>query len=563
MCGRLVAGRIVLLGFALSSCALALSLAPVESARAFSAGSRHARTSRPPRGHAAIVGGTTLLSVNQVPWTVYIFAADQFGSAWDCDGVIVDSTHVLTAAHCLYDSVDEVASPDDFAVYGDVTNLNDITLATPSETVSSVSTDPGYDPFGTSNASLYDAYDIGVLTLSTPLTFGSAGSAPQPIAIGTPSDAAQAASLSVSGFGDETAGAVNVLPDPTQPDGTLNELTLEPFPAGECALDVDALVGCASSAAGATCFGDSGGAITSTGPTPVLLGVVDAGGLVGGRSCEPSAEVFYAKVATPELSDFITGRPIVAAPQGGEHVGCSVPTPFAVGGVLQCAPGSWTGSPTYAYTFVDDTTGAVLQTGSPSFTLTSATLGHRIYFEVTASNAGGSAVARTVDSSAVQPAPTPVTVTFASTTSTPTANGPGSATGTASVTSSTTTVTSSTSTLTRQPPAVVRPRLRLSAASSRVRPGAKDTIRAVLSSGSKALSRVRVCVTAPPLASIVQAGGATVHGHQACWVQSLRANGSVTLTLREGVSTRAKAGTLVTTATAGGGLVAAVRIGVS
>jgi len=558
-----------MVGVALSCCVMALAASPAAASsavRVAGPGSLRARTESRLRedlahwqaagrrdAHAAIVAGTTLLSPDQTPWTVFIFAEDEFGQAWSCDGVVLDATHILTAGHCLYDSAGDVASPDDYVVFFDIANFNDITASTPASLVSAVRPDPSYDPSDTTSAAgEFDAYDIGVLELSSPLSFGAGGSAPQPLAFGAQADAAQATSLSVAGFGDETPGAVNGV---TVPDGSLNQLTFTPFAPGTCAGDVDALVGCASSPVGAICYGDSGSAITTTGPTPVLLGVVDAGGPVGDQYCEPTAELYYAKVTTPELSDFIEGLPIVAAPQGGDGVDCSVPFPFAPGGTLQCGAGSWTGSPTYTYTFVDDTSGAVLQTGSsPNFTLTDATVGHQLYLLVTASNPGGSGVARTVDSPVVQPGG-PINVTTTSSTTT--------ATSSASVGDSTTTATSTTSTLTAQLPAAVRPKLRLSAASSRVRPGAKDAIRAVWSSGTSALVRGRLCVTVPSHTSIAQASGATIHGREACWTKSLRARASVTLTLQERVASGARSGELVTSATAGGGLVASVRVSVS
>lgn len=71
----------------------------------------------------------------------------------------------------------------------------------------------------------------------------------------------------------------------------------------------------------------------------------------------------------------------------------------AVGQALSCDPGTWTGSPTFTFTWLRD--GAAVASG-PTYTPVAADAGHRIACEVTATNGDGATVA---NSAAVEPLP--------------------------------------------------------------------------------------------------------------------------------------------------------------
>src|SRR5205823_13403465 len=114
----------------------------------------------------AVVGGTTV-QVQSAPWAVFIRQVSAFGVGL-CGGSIVDSLHVLTAAHCVYDSHGGLASVTSITVRAGISNY-----ATPlgsdleqTRGVSSLRVHPGYQ-WSTSSS----PDDVALLALSAPLDF--------------------------------------------------------------------------------------------------------------------------------------------------------------------------------------------------------------------------------------------------------------------------------------------------------------------------------------------------------------------------------------------------------
>jgi hypothetical protein len=526
MWGRVAAPRIALPSLVLACGAVAVAWWPAAgwaSAARAAAGARsgHAAVRGRGRARAAVVGGS-LTQVSQASWTAYLFvnAAD---GAWSCDGVILDDTHILTAAHCLIDdNTGQVAPVGDFYVFTGVSNVSALGINSSHDSVSVARADPSYQPVS-------DADDVGVLTLTTPLVW-SAGVAP--ISLGPPGGVAPGSGLSVSGFGLEQPPSFGV-----PPDGTLNSLAMTVAPAGDCVPTFDALIGCANAPAGATCEGDSGSALTSTTAPPVVLGIVDAGEVDQSNNdeCQPGFTTFFAKVTVPEIADFIDDvpDPDPPAPQGGADVSCQNPSTLRPGDTITCDPGTWTNSPTLTDEFVDDATGAVLQTGSTSYQVAGSDVGRQIYFLVEATNAGGTAASRTGDAPTVQP-PLPTVLT----TTTP----PNPV--------NVTTTTTSQTIVPAVKPATARPSLQLYAGARSVSPRARLAFRVVLSSGAPTLTRAQVCATAPAGTSVVPAAGAQVRGRRLCWTLSLRPGNARTTTFSVRVGAHARRGTLTATATA-------------
>jgi len=116
--------------------------------------------------------------------------------------------------------------------------------------------------------------------------------------------------------------------------------------------------------------------------------------LTAGESCLSGSANGFVNVAAPEIRDFIQGSedpPI--APRGG---GISVRAVPRVGYTATCESGSWSGSPTFEYRFLNGADNQALQSGSSSkYSLTGADVGLSIFCEVLATNAGGTGVART------------------------------------------------------------------------------------------------------------------------------------------------------------------------
>src|SRR6185436_15696179 len=88
---------------------------------------------------------------------------------------------------------------------------------------------------------------------------------------------------------------------------------------------------------------------------------------------------------TVALSAAVT--PTAPAPAAPENTTLpSIPAAAETGDALVCAPGSWSGSPTFAFAWLRD--GVQIATGS-SYTVVAADVGHALRCRVTASNAGG------------------------------------------------------------------------------------------------------------------------------------------------------------------------------
>lgn len=330
-----------------------------------------------------IVGGSPI-GVAQAPWQAVL----TINSTTLCGGVVIGARTVLTAAHCVTaeGTVTPVAPGNVVVVVGSA----DLTRTSPTQqtrSVSSLRVHPFYDP-------LHDEDDVAVLTLASPLDLSGAAVRAIPVvaanAYPPPGIAAR-----VTGFGQSTTtGAL---------DGLLRAAaaTITASDDPDCSLSGDSAVQlCTTPSVSGACFGDSGGPLT-TGSPAVLVGLVE-GGI--SANCSVAGNRF-SNLAAVELRAFIQGEGVIPrAPRGGSGSGApQLSGAWTVGATLTCAPGIWTGSPSFTYTF---TGGARAQTGaSPRYALLAGDLGHQLACIVAARNAGGIAVARTLTTSPIAPAP--------------------------------------------------------------------------------------------------------------------------------------------------------------
>src|SRR6266404_516149 len=68
-----------------------------------------------------VVGGT-MIQIQSAPWTVFV--TYHFGSTGAvCTGSVLDASHILTAAHCLYDPSGILAQPSSVSVQAGVSNF--------------------------------------------------------------------------------------------------------------------------------------------------------------------------------------------------------------------------------------------------------------------------------------------------------------------------------------------------------------------------------------------------------------------------------------------------------
>lgn len=337
-----------------------------------------------PRARAAIVGGSQI-AITQAPWQAEIFAEFEGGGGLSCGGAILDSTHILTAAHCAFDlETGERLAAEAFIVVA----------GTASVTVEEIKHNPTLQAKFVSGVRVHPIYafsltgetpdDVAVLTLEKPLELNATA---QQIGLASAGAAlAEGTSANLTGFGKQ---------DPnSEANQALYSIGLTVGLSERCGQEADAVFVCASTPTGTACSGDSGSGLTA-GTMPVLVGVMDTVAVISSEQCRDGATDGFANVAAPEIRDFIEGSetPPQAPRGGGGIVVRAVPK---VGHTVTCEPGAWTGSPTFTYSFVNSANGQSLQAGSATtYPLTAADVGRTIYCAVTASNAGGTSVVRT------------------------------------------------------------------------------------------------------------------------------------------------------------------------
>jgi hypothetical protein len=362
--------------------------------RALDAHHRHERRGTARRARAAVVGGT-LVSIQEVPWQVAVFAEFEVQGGKGtllCGGSILDPSHIVTAAHCAFDPLSEKQlAPTSFDVVAGASTITAKEIkegaTVQARLVEGVRVHPYFE-----YASLEGADDVAVLKLAEPLKVTSAV---KPIALTSSSTSPpEGTSITLSGYGEEN-------PITEELNEKLYSISMTVGFSRQCGGEADALLLCASTPAGSACSGDSGGGAIGGSPH-TLMGVIDFG--EGEQRCGHGSLNGFANLTAPEIRDFVEGNPAPPrAPRGGGVVIRGVTT---AGHSLSCEPGSWSNAPTFTYAFIDNANGQILQQGpSSTYVLSQADVGRTIYCEVQAANAGGTGVARTVALAAVKPAP--------------------------------------------------------------------------------------------------------------------------------------------------------------
>ncbi|KFG09630.1 MULTISPECIES: serine protease [Streptomyces] len=230
----------------------------------------------PPPASAEVVIGGHPVEISQAPWTVALASRDRFGgtrAGQFCGGVVIGRSTVLTAAHCLSESV--LGGPPERV--GDlrvIAGRAELQSAEGQEiAVSGAWVDPAYDPYT-------NAGDFAVVTLASPLpetsVIGLAEAGDPAYGPGTPA--------AVYGWGDTTgagdygrslrAAPVQVLAD---------EVCEKAYPGSADGRYLSGSMVCAGEQDGGrdACQGDSGGPLVAQGK---LIGLVSWGsgcGLAG------------------------------------------------------------------------------------------------------------------------------------------------------------------------------------------------------------------------------------------------------------------------------------------
>jgi secreted trypsin-like serine protease len=341
-----------------------------------------------------IIGGQES-SISQFPWQVYVQrdAAEGGGriSVASCGGSILDATHVLTAAHCVdHEGTTETYPAEDVRVLAgasDVSGFSSSLIAPPGSQerqLSSIRTHPYYSPL----PNIKD--DVAVLELSSPLELSAESNAQAISLVPTGVTPAPGTALSISGYGKENGA------EGSEPDGKLYSTTLTAIGSDACREAVginSAVLLCAESSSSSTCQGDSGGPLTEGSPA-VQVGIVD----FGPKGCPVGGLNGFTNVAAPEVRAFIEGSqtPPEAARPTSPPVITSVGTTPVDFSPLTCNPGTWSGSPSFTYTFqVENASAQVFQSGPGNiFASPSVLVGAPLVCIVQASNPGGVTTAR-------------------------------------------------------------------------------------------------------------------------------------------------------------------------
>jgi secreted trypsin-like serine protease len=335
-----------------------------------------------------VLGGNA--DITEFPFQVALFepAVGTPDQSQFCGGVLVNATHVITAAHCLFDfsEANQVTHPDDIEVFAGSADLADTnaTLAP----VARTSFDPRYDP------SIND-YDVGVITLKDALPTPQANIAPIPY-INDADLTADLAALTptpafVTGWGDTTEGGTAT--------NLLQKATVPLVPDATCTADYigDATITAHMFCAGGgdtslpdpvadSCQGDSGGPIVVGTPGSYqLAGLVDSG-----EGCGHAAfPGIYTRVSSPELQTFLGLFSFTQAPI--QNTDTTMTGGNAPGQTLTCDSGAWDGATTTEYQFLNSGGKELtpLSAGGNSYTIQASDLGTAIVCQTKVSNDGG------------------------------------------------------------------------------------------------------------------------------------------------------------------------------
>jgi hypothetical protein len=346
----------------------------------------------------AVVGSTQVNTIDEHPYQVALVHADQ--SAFNgqfCGGSIRDEWHVITAAHCVYDidGSGQRAQPEDIDVLAGAVQLSKESAGQRVH-VEGISFKPDFNEHTFAN-------DAAVLTLAQPLV---PGTGVQPVSL--IDDAARQAlqtgsELFVSGWGIYTYDPVATAADTlrvasvkywTNADCTEQWWTYDGKPGQLCAETPPD----GTEPAHDSCNGDSGGPLVQASPpSPAsdrLVGIVSFGAVSCGNN--PNVPAVYTDVAYEPIKNFLLLPNPPPAPANTS--GPALSGVAAIGQDLTCSPGVWTGSPSFSYQFVRSQgavdVGVAASGTNPVYRVTAQDTGTTLRCDVTATNPGGSGVAK-------------------------------------------------------------------------------------------------------------------------------------------------------------------------
>lgn len=267
------------------------------------------------RARASIVGGEAA-SIASFPFQVALYdpRAGSPAAGFFCGGVIIDATHVITAAHCVTGAAGETD------VLAGSTSLEAPEPSSVRDPVASSIFDSHYNP-------LSSDYDVALLTLVHPLWSGPTAPsingldpiAPLPLDPSAASDAANpnrspAVTALASGWGDVNPAPGHVTSYPTSLRSVALPLVSDTLCEEQYATIEQPITPRMICAGGGhsrvdTCYGDSGGPLVVDSDTPshppedyVLAGLVD----FGNGCAQPGYAGVYTRISNPQITSFLT-----------------------------------------------------------------------------------------------------------------------------------------------------------------------------------------------------------------------------------------------------------------
>jgi secreted trypsin-like serine protease len=278
-----------------------------------------ARAGQEPRAKASIVGGEPI-SIASFPFQVALYdpRAGSPAAGFFCGGVIIDATHVITAAHCVTGAGQQASISSDVAVLAGSTSLDAPDPGSVRDSVQSSTFDSRYNPVSSD-------YDVALLTLARPLWIGTTTPSANGLTTIAPLDLGKSSPRSnpnitpaitavASGWGD-----VNPAPGhgASYPTGlravsmplVSDSLCEEQYAAIEQPITPRMICAGGGRSHVDTCYGDSGGPLVVDGDTParppadyVLVGLVDFG-----NGCAQSGYAgVYTRISNPQIMSFLS-----------------------------------------------------------------------------------------------------------------------------------------------------------------------------------------------------------------------------------------------------------------
>lgn len=214
-----------------------------------------------PQSAPRIIGGSAS-TIDQSPWQVMIIMRNSM----QCSGILVSSTTIITAAHCL-----NGYTTADVRVWAGISKTSERALAQ-ELSVASITPHPDFrlDTFDN---------DIGLITLARPVDLtGNVQLLALPFGQDSRSWPASGAAAVVSGWGVTNAAGTSTTDQLMRAEILI--LAGPNDPCGQYGPDVEPLQDvCAGSPTGAidACQGDSGGPLVVATPVPILAGIVSFG----------------------------------------------------------------------------------------------------------------------------------------------------------------------------------------------------------------------------------------------------------------------------------------------